>query len=92
MTATHFLKKRSHADKSLEILDKEDSAIKYTVEFEDHKHSLNFLDINITNNISYKKDKFKVHRKDTITNITKSILKGVLYRARTLCSEKYIRK
>ena len=33
---------RSHADKFLEILNKQDPAIKYTVEFEDHKHPLNF--------------------------------------------------
>ena len=92
MTAMHVLKKRSHADKSLEILNKQDSAIKYIVEFEDRKHSLNFLDINITNNTSSKKDKFKVHRKDTITSITKRIFKGVLHRAHTLCSEKYIKE
>ena len=30
---------RSHANKFLEILKKQDPAIKYTVEFEDHKHS-----------------------------------------------------
>ena len=30
---------RSHADKFLEILNKQDPAIKYTVEFEDHEHS-----------------------------------------------------
>ena len=29
---------RSHANKFLVILNKQDSAIKYTVEFEDHKH------------------------------------------------------
>ena len=33
---------RSHANKFLEILNKQDLAIRYTVEFEDHKHSLNF--------------------------------------------------
>ena len=60
---------RSHANKFLEILKKQDPAIKYTVEFEDHKHSLNFLDINITNNTTNRKHEFKVHRKDAITNI-----------------------
>ena len=39
----------------LEILDKQDPAIKYTVEFEDHKHSLNFVDININSNTTNKK-------------------------------------
>ena len=66
--------------------------MKYTAEFEDRKHSLNFIGINITNNTSNKKDKFKVHRKDTITSITKSIFKGVLYRAPTLYSENYIKE
>ena len=32
------LQDRSHANKILEILNKQDPAIKYTVEFEDHKH------------------------------------------------------
>ena len=42
--------------------------MKYTVEFEDHEHSLNFLDINITGNTTNKKHEFKVYQKDTITN------------------------
>ena len=95
---------RSHANKFLEILNKQDPAIKYTVEFEDHKHSLNFLDMNITNNTTNKKYEFKVHRKDAITNIhtkpnscidpsiTKSVFKGFLHRAYTICSEKYIKE
>ena len=57
MTATHVFQ-RSHADKILEILNKQDPAIKYTVEFEDHKHSLNFLDINFTNDTTNKKCEF----------------------------------
>ena len=36
---------RSHVNKFLEILNKQDPAIKCTVEFGDLKHSLNFLDI-----------------------------------------------
>ena len=60
---------RLHADKFLEILNKQDLAIKYTVAFEDHKNSLNFLDINITNSSTNKKHEFKVHRKETIINI-----------------------
>ena len=59
---------RSHVDKYLEILNKQDPVIKYTVEFEGDKHSLNFLDINI-NNTTNRKYEFKVHRKDAITNI-----------------------
>ena len=46
---------RSHTNKFLEILNKQDPAIKYTVEFEDHKHSPNFLDINIANNTTNRK-------------------------------------
>ena len=93
---------RSHANKFLQILNKQDPAIKYTAEFEDHKHSLNVLDINITNNTTKRKCEFKVHRKDAITNIhikpnscidlsiTKSVFKGFLHRAHTICSEKFI--
>ena len=57
---THF-QERSYANKLLEILNKQDPAIKYTVEFENYKHSLNFLDINVTNNTTNKKYKFKLH-------------------------------
>ena len=78
---------RSQASKFLEILNKQDPAIKYTFEFEDHKHSLIFLDINITNNTTNIKYEFKVHRKDAITNIDiksnscidPSITKSVFY-------------
>ena len=82
---------RSHANKFLEILNKQDPEIKYTVEFEDQKHSLNLLDINITNNTTNRKYEFKVHRKDAITNIhikpnscidpsiTKSVFKSFLH-------------
>ena len=52
---------RSHADKLLEILHKQDPAIKYTVEFEGHKHLLNFIDINFTDNTTNRKFEFKVH-------------------------------
>ena len=87
---------RSHADKFLEILNKQDPSIKYIVEFEDHKHSLNFPDINIINNTTNKKYEFKVHRKDAITHIhikpnsfidpsiTKSVFKGFLPTSRKI--------
>ena len=57
----------------------------------DDKHSLNFLDINITKNITDKKYEFKVQRKDKIANmhikanscidpsITESVFKGFLH-------------
>ena len=82
-------KNRSHENKFLEILNKQDPAIKYIVEIEDHKHLLNFLDINIKNTTN-RKYEFKVHQKDAITNIhvkpnscidpsiTKSVFKGFL--------------
>ena len=60
---------RSHADEFLEILNKQDPAIKYTVEFENHKHSLNFLDISITNNTTNTKCELKLHRKEATANI-----------------------
>ena len=42
---------RNRSNTFLKILNKQEPAIKYTVEFEDHKCSPNFLDINITKNI-----------------------------------------
>ena len=45
--STHVFKRVSR-NRFLEILNKQDPAIKYTVELEYHKHSLNFLDINNT--------------------------------------------
>ena len=95
---------RSHAKKFLEILNKQDPAIKYTAEFEDHENSLNFLDINITNNTTNRKYEFKVHRKNAITNIhnkpnscidpsrIKRVFKGFLHRAHTIYSEKCMKK
>ena len=45
---------RPHVKIFLEILNKQDPAIKDTVEFENHKYSLNFLDININNTTNKK--------------------------------------
>ena len=95
---------RSYADKILEILNKQDLAKKYTVGFEDHKYSLNLLEISISNNATNEKYELKVHRTDATTNIhikpkpcinpsiTKGVFKGFLHRANTVCSEKYIKK
>ena len=47
--------------KVLEILNKQDPAIKHAAKFRDHKHSLNFLDITITNNTTKKRYEFKVY-------------------------------
>ena len=51
------------------MLNKQDATIKYTVEIDGQKDSLNFLDINITKNNTNKKYEFKVHLKDSIRNI-----------------------
>ena len=67
------------------------------------KINLNFVDINITNTIN-KKYKFKMHCKKAITNIhikpklcidpniIKSVFKGLLHRAHSICSQKYIKE
>ena len=95
---------RSHAGKSLEIQNKQDRAKTYTVEFENHKHLLNFLDINTTDNNANKKYESKVHRNDTITNIhikpnsctdlsiTKSVFKGFPHQIHTMYLKKYNKK
>ena len=55
-----------------ETLNKQDSAIQYTIEYENGNKSLNFLDINITNIINNKYE-FKVHRKKAIINIISNL-------------------
>ena len=57
----HFTSKH-HANIFQEILNKQDPAIQYTIEYENENKSLIFLDINITNTIN-NKYKFKVHHK-----------------------------
>ena len=37
------------------MLNKKDTAIQHTIECEDHKHSIYFLDINITGNTTNKR-------------------------------------
>ena len=63
--------------------------MKYTVEFEDDKHSQNFLDINITNNTNNKKYEFKVHRKDAIkVKVKPKVSLKVSYIEPTQCVQK----
>ena len=78
------------------ILNQQDPEnIKYTMDIEDDQKSLQFLDLNITNNgNSYE---FKIHRKNAITNaqvkphsghdpkMLKGIFTGFLHRAYTVC-------
>ena len=81
----------------LEILNKQDSSIQYTIQFENNQKQLNFLDITITNNGTNSYD-FKIFRKPTITNVQikhgtrcfVSVLKEFLSRAYKICSECYI--
>ena len=70
--------------------------------YESTSKSLNYLDINITNNGNGKYE-FRVHRKDAITNIQikpnschddkikNGVFKGYILRAKSLCSEKYLK-
>ena len=50
------------------MLNKQDSSIQYTTEFENNLKQLNFLDITITNNGTNSYD-FKILRKPAITNL-----------------------
>ena len=82
----------------LEILNKQDSSIQYTIEFEKNQKQLNFLDITATKNGT----DFKIFRKPAITNVqiksnsnmapnvSVSVFKGFLSRAYKICSERYI--
>ena len=85
----------------LEILNKQDSSIRYTIESENNQKQLNFLDITINNNGTNSYD-FKIYRKPAITNVqiksnsnmapnvSVSVFKGFLSRAYKICSERYI--
>ena len=85
----------------LEILNKHDSSIQYTIEFENNHKQINFLDITITNNGTNSYD-FKIFKKPAITNVkiksnsnmalnvSVSVLKGFLSRAYKICSKRYI--
>ena len=85
----------------LNILNKQNKAIKHTVEKEDQSRKLNFFDIAIINTVAGKYE-FKIHRKIAITNVQikphsyvnlaliRAIFKGSVSRAKKLCSEKYL--
>ena len=97
-----FLSKHQ-ANTFQEILNKQDPAIQYTIEYENGNKSWNFLDININNTINNKYE-FKVHRKKAITNIyikptscidpstIKNVFKSFLHKVQWICSEKYVRE
>ena len=85
----------------LEILNKQDLSIQYTIEFENNQKQLNFLDTTITNNGTNYND-FKIFRKPAITNVqiksnsnmapnvSVSFFKGFLSRAYKICLERNI--
>ena len=92
---------KEDAEIFLEILNCQEKDIQYTVEPENDKNEINFLDITITNSKSGKYD-FKVYRKDAITNIQiqphssvdpkikTGVFKGFISRAYNICSPKYL--
>ena len=89
------------ADCFLEILNKQHQKRQYTIERENDNKELQFLDIKVKNNGTGKYE-FDIFRKNAITNVQvkpnsshdptvlKGIFKGFVYRALTICSEKYI--
>ena len=89
------------AEKFLDILNTQSRHLRYTMETENERKSLNFLDITITNNMNGSYD-FQVYRKPAITNvqvkpnsghdikILKGIFIGFIDRAFHLCSERFI--
>ena len=89
------------SDTFLEILNKQSDKVKYTIEREDEQKSLNFIGLQIINNLQGKYN-FNIHRKDAITNvqikphsshdpnILDGVFKGFVQRALTLCSQQYI--
>ena len=104
MDDSHSRFKSNHeANNFLEILNKQDECIQYTMEMEDDKKQLGFLDVSITNsgNGSYE---FQVYRKDAITNVQakphssinpkifSGIFKGFLVRAKRICSSQHLDK
>ena len=84
----------------LNIFNKQNKAIQYTMEKENQSRKLNFLDVTITNTGAGKYE-FKIHKKNAIANVqikphsyvdpalTRGIFKGLVSKAKKLCSEKY---
>ena len=100
MTATQVSKlHQSHS--FLIILNKQNKAIKYTMEKEDHSQKLSFLDVTVINT-GLGKYEFKIHRKNAITYVqikphlfvNPALISGILNRfvsrAKKSCSGKYL--
>ena len=85
----------------LNILNKQNKEIQYTMEKEDQSRKLNFLDVTIINTGAGKYE-FRIHQKNAMTNVQvkphsyvnpaliRGILKGFVSRAKKLYSEKYL--
>ena len=83
----------------LEVLNKQDPSIQYTIQFKSNEKQLSVLDITITNNGIDSYD-CKIFRKPAIPNIkvksnsnmapNVSVFKGFLSRVYKICSEHYI--
>ena len=91
------------AEKFMEVLNRQDNNIKYTIEVEDENKQLDFLDLTVINNREGKYD-FKIHRKKAITNVQlkptsshdpkvlRSTFAGFVNRAFSICSETYLQE
>ena len=91
------------AEEFLEVLNRQDSNIKYTIEVEDESKQLDFLDVRIINNREGKYE-FKIHRKKAITNVQlkpssshdpkvlRGTFTGFVNRAFALCSEAHLQE
>jgi len=92
---------KNDALRFLNILNKQNKNIQYTIEMQSENKSLDFLDITITNT-NNGKYQFKIHRKEAITNVQlkpssshdpkvlNGIFKGFVERAYSLCSTNYL--
>ena len=90
-----------NAGSFLTVLNRQDENIQYTIEREDERKTLNFLEVKVINNLTGKYE-FDIYRKNAITNIQikptsehdpkvlDGIFKGFVHRALTLCSDKYV--
>ncbi|MBY0580672.1 MAG: hypothetical protein K2P53_03190, partial [Rickettsiales bacterium] len=91
----------AESERFLDLLNNQHKNIKYTIEKESDSHTINFLDLSITNNESgtYL---FNIYRKDAITNvqikphschdpkIIYGVFKGFIQRAFALCSKEHL--
>ena len=90
-----------YSDQFLEVLNRQHRNIKYTIDKESTDKKLQFLELIVANNGEGKYD-FDIFRKSAITNVQikknsshdpkvlRGVFKGFVYRAISLCSEKYL--